>query len=116
MELTLPQKLTISAGIVGAATSAFGALGPIMTSTETLIGTVTLGFVSACLAVVTTVLSSQTAQIKNVLSMDGVEPIKVNANANQALAQAAISADPAFAKIEPTPAAAGVVAATAKGT
>lgn len=48
----------MSIGFVGAATSAFGALNPIMTSTEALIGTVLFGFTSACLAVVATVVSS----------------------------------------------------------
>lgn len=64
MNFTFQQKLTMSMGFVGAATSAFGALNTIMTPTEALIGTVVFGFVSACLAVVATVTSSQSAQIK----------------------------------------------------
>lgn len=113
MSLTLQQQLTISTGVIGAATSAFGALNSIMTPTEALIGTVLLGFTSACLGVVGTVISGQGSQIKAVAAMPGVESIKVNANANQALAQVAM--DPTVNKIGPTPGAADAVEKTAKG-
>lgn len=113
MELTLQQKLTISTGVVGAATTAFGALNAVMTPTEALIGTVILGFTSACLGVVGTVVSSQTAQVKSVAAMPGIDSIKVNAGANKDLAQAAISADPTLAKVEPTVGAEAAVTRTA---
>lgn len=115
MELTLQQKLAITTGVVGAATAAFGALNSVMTPTEALIGTVILGFISACLGTVGTVLSSQGAQIKAVAAMPGIERMTVNASANETLAQAAVSSDPALAKIEPTTAANSAVNATAKG-
>ena len=51
MNFTFQQKLTMAMGFVGAATSAFGALNAIMTSTQALVGTVLFGFISACLAV-----------------------------------------------------------------
>lgn len=113
MNLTFQQKLTISIGIVGAATSAFGALNPIMTSTEALIGTVAFGFLSACLGVVATVVSSQGAQIDSVLAMPGVEKISVNAQANKTLASKAI--DQTVDKIAPTQAALIDVTKTAQG-
>lgn len=58
MNFTFQQKLTIALGLIGAATSAFGALNSIMTPTQALIGTVVLGFASASLGVIGTVVSS----------------------------------------------------------
>lgn len=114
MNFTFQQKLTMAIGIVGAATSAFGALNPIMTSTTALIGTVIFGFVSACLAVVATVTSSQGAQVKSVLDMPGVDKIDINAQANKTLA--ALAVDKTVDKIAPTQGAEAAVIATAKGT
>jgi hypothetical protein len=114
MNFTFQQKITMAMGFIGAATSAFGALNAIMTSTEALVGTVVLGFVSACLAVVATVTSSQGSQINNVLSMPGVERIDVNQHANQTLAQMAVN--PVVDKIAPIQADIDKVTATAKGT
>lgn len=112
MRLTLQQQLTISAGVVGAATSAFGALNSIMTPTEALIGTVLLGFTSACLGVIGTVVSGIGSQISNVAALPGVERISVNASANDTLATLAV--DPAQRKIGATPEAKVAVAATAQ--
>lgn len=111
MALTLSQKLTISTGVVGAATSAFGALNSIMSPTEALIGTVLLGFTSACLGVIGTVLSSQSAQVKSVAAMSGVESIKVNSQASTALATLAM--DPTQDKVSPTASAEAAVQKTA---
>ena len=83
MNFTFQQKLTMSIGFVGAATSAFGALNPIMTSTEALIGTVIFGFVSACLAVIATVVSSSQNLKDTVASMPSTTVVtdKVSADA-----------------------------------
>lgn len=59
-------------------------------------------------------LSTQTAQVKDVLAMPGIEKINVNAQASTALATLAV--DQTVNKIGPTPAAAQQVEATAKGT
>jgi hypothetical protein len=115
MNFTFQQKLTMAMGFVGAATSAFGALNPIMTSTEALIGTVIFGFASACLAVVATVTSSQGSQIKAVAAMPGVEKVLVNANANVTTAQIAVSGAADSEKVEAIPSAVSAVAQTAKG-
>lgn len=113
MNFTFQQKLTMAMGFVGAATSAFGALNTIMTPIEALIGTVILGFISACLGVVATVTSSQGAQIKEVRSMLGVEKVLVNEKANQTLA--ALATDPNEPKIgATTPAVREVLKDTAK--
>jgi hypothetical protein len=99
MKLTLQQQLTISAGVVGAATSAFGALNSVMTPTQALIGTVVLGFTSACLGVIGTVVSGIGSQISNVAALPGVDRISVNANATNGIAAAAL--DPAQSKVGP---------------
>ncbi len=126
MNFTFQQKLTMAMGFVGAATSAFGALNPIMTSTEALIGTVVFGFVSACLAVVATVTSSASSQIKNVTAMPeaqealvkavaampGIDPLLVNAKANPTVA--ALAVDPANEKFAPAPGATAAVQAIAR--
>lgn len=114
MNFTFTQKLAMASGFIGAATSAFGALGPLMTSTQTLIGTVIFGFITACLGVVNTVTSSQAAQVKAVADMPGVAKITVNEQANQTLAQ--VATDPAQVKVAAAPEAAVIVQQTAKGT
>ena len=100
MNFTFQQKLTIAIGFTGAATSAFGALQPIMTSTEALIGTVAFGFISGCLGVVATVVSSQGSLVAAVAAMPGVTRISVNEQANSTLAAAAT--DPTQPKVGPT--------------
>lgn len=75
-----------------------------------IIAIATLG--NGALGVVVAVIGSQSAQIKNVLAMPGVEKIDVNGQANPALATMAV--DPTQNKISPTPAAMDTVTATAK--
>ena len=87
MDFTFQQKLTMTIGFVGAATSAFGALNPLMTSTESLIGTVIFGFVTACLGVVSTVTNSIAQQVKTVAALPGVDRVVLNTNASMAVAQ-----------------------------
>ncbi len=62
-----------------------------------------------------TMFGGSSAMVKTVAAMPGVEAITVNANANQALAQIAVSNAPDSAKVEPIPTAVARVAATAKG-
>lgn len=93
MALTIQQKLAIGSGVTGAATVAFGSLNSIMTPTMALIGTVCLGFVTACLSVISTVVSSTSAQIKTVTDMPGVDRIVVNARATNGIAAAAIDSN-----------------------
>lgn len=116
MNFTFQQKLAMAMGFLGAATSAFGALNPIMSPKEALIGTVIFGFISACLGVMSTIVSGQGAQMKAVAAMPGVERIQINAQANQVAAQLATSGALDAAKIESLPEAAAQVAQTAKGT
>lgn len=99
MNFTFQQKLATAVGIVGAGTAAFQALGPLMTSTQTLIGGVAFGFITACLGVVGTVTNTQNAQVQQVVAMPGVETITVNNKATPALATMAI--DSTQAKVGP---------------
>lgn len=62
-----------------------------------------------------TMFGGQGAMVRNVAAMPGVEAIKVNANAGQALAQIAVSSAPEAAKVEAIPSAEAKVIATAKG-
>lgn len=61
---------------------------------------------------ITVALTSQGSTVKDVLSMQGVEKIDVNGQANQTLA--AIAIDPTQNKISPTPAARAEVTQTAQ--
>ena len=108
-----------------------GWVGIIILFNSTLIGgasqlgdlSLSPGVVKAILAVATlgngflgglvTMLSTQSAMVTNVAAMPGVESIKVNANASQALAQIAVSTDAASAKVEATPVAEAAVVKTA---
>lgn len=60
------------------------------------------------------IITGQSALVRNVQDMPGVEKITVNARASEALAQLAVA--PENAKIEAAPGADAAVAETAKGT
>ena len=85
-------------------------LGPSLAKTIVTIA----GLLNMLLQGITVALTTQTAQVKDVLAMPGIDKINVNAAANQALAQIAV--DPNVNKIGPTAGAAQQVEATAKGT
>ena len=72
------------------------------------------GLLNMILQSVTVALTSQSATVKDVLTMQGVEKVSVNSQANQTLA--ALAVDPTMNKIAPTQAAMADVTATAKGT
>lgn len=75
-----------------------------------IVAIATLG--NGALGVFVTVIGGQSAQVRNVLAMPGVEKIAVNGQANAALA--AMAVDPDQNKIAPTTAAMDKVTATAK--
>lgn len=68
---------------------------------------------NAFLAGAVVILGGQGQQVKDVLAMQGVQKIDVNAQANTTLAK--LATDPTVDKIGPTPAAMAKVEATAKG-
>jgi hypothetical protein len=110
--LTLMQWIGIAIGLnslfMGATpqlTVLFGA-----NAVPYIVALATLG--NGALGVFVTVIGGQSAQIRNVLAMPGVEKIDVNGQANSALATLAV--DPNQNKIGPTPAAMDKVVATAK--
>jgi hypothetical protein len=71
------------------------------------------GLVNMLLQSITVAITSQGSTVRDVLSMQGVDKISVNGQANSTLAQIAV--DPAQNKIAPTLAAMQEVTATAKG-
>jgi hypothetical protein len=70
-------------------------------------------FLGTVLSAVLSNTTNQSATVRAVASMPGVESITVNSQANKILAQVAV--DPTLDKIAPTPAAAAAVNALAKG-
>jgi hypothetical protein len=101
--------LVVNGALIGSAaqlTDLFGAH-----TTHIIISVASLG--NSILGGVVTLFSSQSATIKSVLAMPGVEKVTVNSQANTALASIAV--DPASSKIEPTPAAKQAVTEIAKG-
>jgi hypothetical protein len=65
------------------------------------------GLANMILQGITVALTTQTAQIKDVAAMPGIDRITVNAQANSTLATLAV--DPAQNKVAPTPAAEAAV-------
>lgn len=70
-------------------------------------------FLSSFVAGLQIILGGQSAQVKDVLAMPGVDKININENANKTLAT--IAMDPSVNNISPTTSAMNVVANTAKG-
>ena len=91
--------LVINGALIGSTAQLTDIMGPsmahIIVSVASLINSILGGIV--------TMFSGQSAQVKNVLAMPGVDHISINAQANQTLS--AIAVDPAVDKIAPTPAA-----------
>lgn len=101
--------LVINGALIGSAAQLTDLFGPL--AAKYIISIASLG--NSIFGGIVTMLSSQGAQIKNVLAMPGVDKINVNASASPALA--AIAVDPSVDKISPTPAAQNAVEQTAKG-
>lgn len=70
-------------------------------------------FLSSFVAGIQVILGTQTAQVKDVLAMPGIEHVSVNSRATQSLA--AVAVDPSVNKIAPTQAAQTQVEAVAEG-
>lgn len=100
MQLNLKQIISITIAILGVLmvsttqlTDLFGAgVAKTVVSLAALLNT-TLGSVMA-------VISSTSQQVKDVSNTPGVDPIRINPQANQALASLAV--DPSFSNIGPT--------------
>lgn len=114
MNLTLNQKVAFAVAVLG-----FLAAGGSAADLAQLFGNAIAKSVAAAASLGTgiggiylSIVTGQGSAVKEVLAMPGIESVKVNAQANPALA--AIAVDPAQQKIEPTAEAAGAVAETAK--
>ena len=116
MNLTANQVLSIIAAVLAALVAATAQLTDIFgpTTAKTIVSAASLA--NMVLTGILAGLTSQKSQIQNVAAMPGVEKITVNAQANQTLAQVAVSNDPVATKVEAIPTAAAKVEATAKGT
>lgn len=95
--------------IVGSVTQLTDLFGPGTAKAIVSIASLANSLVSAVLVV----LTGQSAQIKGVLAMPGVERLEVNAKANKTLATIAV--DPNQGKIASTPGDAPAISAIAKG-
>lgn len=84
-------------------------LGPTIAKTIVTVA----GLLNMTLQGITVALSTQSAQIKDVAAMPGIERITVNASASPALAQ--VATDPDQKKVGATPEAKAAVIATANG-
>ena len=76
--------------------------------TETLKIIAILGIINIVVGTVVTTFSTQTATVKDVLAMPGIDPVQVNAQASKALASLAM--DQTVNKIGPAPTAVEAVA------
>lgn len=113
MNFTPVQWLIMIVGMLGALSSVSGQLTSLFGQTiATDIASVSAILV-AILAVPLSMMTSQGAVVKQVASMPGVQQITVNSAANQTLATIAV--DQSQNKVQPAPAAAAQVQATAKG-
>lgn len=108
--LTDLQKLLLTTALLTALTTGTGAAQ--MTDLGTTIGPIgvmvvklvmlLLGLTATACTTVAAFLTSQTAQIKAVAAMPGVETIQTNTHANAVVRAAADNTtDPALAKVEP---------------
>ena len=111
MHLTTNQiiavVMVILGVLVGSTAQLTDLLGP--ASTKTIVSLASLA--NTMLSGIMVVLTGQSAQVKSVIAMPGIEKITVNSQASPTLAQIAV--DPAVNKISPTPAALDDVTATA---
>ena len=116
--LTTVQKIGLAIGVLGFLATAgtqltdifapFGSLAPLIVKEIVSLS----GLISGVLGIVLAFLTGQANAVKAVQAMPGVEKILVNEQANATLATLAV--DTTQNKIEPTPAAASAVQATAR--
>jgi len=113
MNLTRNQIIAITLAILGvlagSATQLTDLFGPNVAKTAVTASSL----VQTILASILAVMTGQTAQVKDVLAMPGVEKLTVNAAANQTLS--AIAVDPKVDKISPATGDINAVTETAKG-
>lgn len=113
MNLNLKQVISIIGAILSvlmiSTAQLTDLLGPGLAKTITTVA----GLANMIISSVTVAITSQGSMVRDVASMQGVEKISVNSQANQTLSSLAI--DPTQNKIAPTTAAMQDVTQTAKG-
>lgn len=113
MSLTSKQWFQIVSGINGTLITSAALLQTLFGQDLTIKIVAVLGIFGIILNSVGAAVSGQANLVKDVAAMPGVESIKVNSSAGQALA--AVAMDPAQDKVAPTSSAMQVVTETAKG-
>jgi hypothetical protein len=111
--VTGKQWLQISGGIVSGLITGAALLQTLFGQDLALKLTAALGIAGIVINSVGTAISGQSSLVKDVAAMPGVEKITVNAQANTALAQVAVSDEAAAAKVVALPQAVAAVEATA---
>lgn len=107
------QWFTIVSGFVSSMITGAALLNPLFGETRALKIVAALGIVNLLLNSIQTAFTGQSALVKDVLAMDGVERIRVNEKANPTLA--AVALDPTQPKISPLPEAQEKVMQTLEG-
>lgn len=113
MNLTPQQWIAITIGMLSFLGGASAQLTQLFGATVAADVASVVMLLAGMLSVPMTVMSGQSAQVKAVQAMPGVDAITVNKNATPVLA--AIAVDPANDKIAPVPSDAAKVSAIAKG-
>lgn len=114
MNLTPIQKIAITMAILGVMSTSGVQLTDILGSGIAKSVVSVSGLINSVLAAIVAVLSGQSAIIKQVAAMPGVERVTINANAGTTLAQAAT--DPTLKNVgATTPEARQTLLETAKG-
>jgi hypothetical protein len=108
------QVIAIIVAVLGVVMGSAAQLTDLFGAGNTKIIISVAGLLNSTLSAVLAIIMTQTAQVKDVLAMPGVERLDVNAKASPALA--ALAVDPAVNKIAPIPAAIDQVTKTAQGS
>ena len=113
MTLTPQQWIAITIGMLSFLGGASAQLTQLFGPTVAADVASTVALLAGMLSVPLTVLTGQSAQVKAVQAMPGVEAITINKNASPTLA--AIAVDPSNAKVDAVPSDKAAVSAIAKG-
>ena len=113
MNVTSKQWFQIVSSVIGGLITGAALLQTLFGQDLTIKIVAVLGIANIIMGSVGASLSGQANLVKDVQAMPGVERIRINENANPALA--ALAVDPANTKILPTPEAQAAITATAAG-
>lgn len=110
--LTTAQIFSIILVILGVLVASTGQLNDLFGPTVTKYVVSAAGLMVSMVSGISTILTGQGAQVRDVAAMPGIEPIQINAQANKTVA--ALAVDPTLDKIEIKPGAEVAVSTIAK--